>query len=488
MYMSIQAVAQRPASTQQPILHRFHLPITDEETLRQFVRVSWGVDLPDIQVCPEHTTPWRAFCDAYFAGSSVVVWKASRGFGGKSYLLALLGLTEAATLKADVNVLGGSGLQSERVHDYMQQFWRHKGAPRHLLASDPIKRETRLRWGNHIKALMASMSSVRGPHPQRLRLDEIDEMDLKILQAAQGQPMGKAGIQSQTVMSSTHHHADGTMTYALNEANQRGWPVYEWCYRESMAQPGGWLDEIEVERKKTEVTKYMWDAEYDLQEPSPESRAIQPEKVAAMFDKSLGHYTGSNNEYIEIEPPMVRCSNLDCRYEMAAASAKDLPGCPKCKEPLRAAKYATGADWARKQDWTIIITFRTDIKPIKLVAFKRMGRMPWPVMVEEYNQRVLRYGGSGAHDGTGLGDVVDGYIKVSNVEPIVMVGRARSDMLSEYINGVERGEIVAPFIDFMEAEHRLASVDDVYGSGHLPDTIAAGSLGYHARVTGVFFK
>jgi len=60
--------------------------------------------------------------------------------------------------------------------------------------------------------------------------------------------------------------------------------------------------------------------------------------------------------------------------------------------------------------------------------------------------------------------------------PIMMVGRARSDMISDYIAAVERGEYSTPFIRFMEAEHRLASVDDVYGSGHLPDSIAAMSV------------
>ena len=45
----------------------FHLPIRKEETLRLFVKKAWGVSIPDKQVCPDHTTPWRAFADAYFA-------------------------------------------------------------------------------------------------------------------------------------------------------------------------------------------------------------------------------------------------------------------------------------------------------------------------------------------------------------------------------------------------------------------------------------
>jgi hypothetical protein len=36
---------------------------------------------------------------------------------------------------------------------------------------------------------MASQASVRGPHPHRLRLDEVDEMALDIFDAAMGQTL-----------------------------------------------------------------------------------------------------------------------------------------------------------------------------------------------------------------------------------------------------------------------------------------------------------
>ena len=150
----------------------------------------FGVRIPDTVVVPGHSTPWRAFCDSYFALHRVVVWKASRGFGGKSYLLALLGLVEALTLKADVKVLGGSGEQSKNVQRYISdQFYRFERAPRQLWAGEPLMTLSRFRWGNSIGALMASQTSVRGPHIPRLRLDEADEMALPILDAALGQPI-----------------------------------------------------------------------------------------------------------------------------------------------------------------------------------------------------------------------------------------------------------------------------------------------------------
>lgn len=457
---------------------QFDLPLQTEAELRLFVRKAWGVIIPDVQVCEKHSTPWRAFCDAYFARAPVTVWKASRGFGGKSFLLALLGLTEAVTLKANVNVLGGSGEQSGRVLEHAQQFWDHRGAPTDLLVGD-VKRETRMVWGNRVQALMASQRSVRGPHPQRLRLDEIDEMDLRILDAAMGQPMeADTGIAAQTVMSSTHQYADGTMTEIIRRANEKGWPIHEWCYLETSAAPTGWLKQSETERKRQEVTSAMWATEYDLQEPSPESRAIQPQAVEAMFRRDLGTWRGSNQEYIEIEAPVVVCR--ECGHKQLRGKK-----CAECNAETRESCYATGADWAKKQDWTVIPTMCLDYEPARIIAFERCGRLPWPVMVEKFDRRLERYSGGGAHDGTGLGDVVNDLL-TKRARSVVMVGRARSDLLSNYISAIERGELESPMIEFMYNEHKYASVDDVYGSGHLPDSIAAGALMWSARKRGVF--
>jgi hypothetical protein len=439
---------QQNTAPRKPKRLDFHLPIRREETLRLFVRKAWGVRIPEKQVCPDHSTPWRAFADAYFARSSMAVWHGSRGLAGKSFLLATLGLTEAVTLKGDVNILGGSGLQSKRVHDYQQRFWRRASAPKHLLLSDPLKMKTDLSWGNSIQALLASQNNVRGPHVPRLRLDEVDEMALEIFDAAMGQTMAVPGCRAQTVASSTHHNAVGTMTEVLKRAAEKGWPVYKWCFRETL-KPHGWLDPEEVERKKNETTKLQWEVEYELGEPSHESRAIMTEAVEAMFNKQLGIFEGGVNQYIEIEPPV--------------------PG----------ATYATGADWARDVDWTIIVTLRTDVFPMRVVAFLRTGRRPWPFMIKNFDDRVDRYGGTSAHDATGLGNVIDDYIK-GDAEGVVMGGKDRDALFTDYILAIEKGEIEAPFISFMEGEHKYATVDDLYGSGHPPDSIVGGAMAYRA--------
>lgn len=146
----------------------------NDDDLWHYVSAILGINVPREKVCPDHDPPFQAFADAYFARVPISVWKASRGFGGKSFLLACLALTEQITLHASVSLLGGSGEQAQRVHAYLSgedpnahnKFWHSPLAPKWLLKTDPSKRESKTSKGGNIKALMASSTSVRGPHPQ----------------------------------------------------------------------------------------------------------------------------------------------------------------------------------------------------------------------------------------------------------------------------------------------------------------------------------
>jgi len=91
---------------------------------------------------------------------------------------------ESVTLQASVTILGGSGEQSARVQRYARIFWMKPHAPVALLKGDPSKREFELEGGVTVEAQLASQRSVRGAHPQRLRIDEADEVEWHILEAS----------------------------------------------------------------------------------------------------------------------------------------------------------------------------------------------------------------------------------------------------------------------------------------------------------------
>lgn len=432
-----------------PLGENVNIPTTDRQLLDLTYRYT-GIRVPEHRICPDHVAPATAFCDAYFARSPVTVWKAARGLGGKSVLLAALSMMEAITLGASVNLLGGSGEQSRRIHDYMRgeepglpdRFWKWKDAPRYLLRQESTIKETKLINHGRINVLMASQTSVRGSHPQKLRVDECDEVAMDVLQAARGQPQSSRGISSQMVFSSTHHNPDGTMTAILKEAAEKGWPVNSWCFRETAA---AWLSQEEIERKRQMVTNQMWEVEFDLQEPTSEGRAIMVEKLNSTFRRELGEYKPGPGELIIAEP-----------YHEGGS-------------------YVTGADWAKRKDWTVIVTMRYDCEPARVVAFEYTGRLPWPAMIAKFDKRMEMYPGNGIHDRTGIGDVVDDYLE-DDAYGVVMVGNKRKSLFTHYIGAIEGGKIEGPHIEHLFNEHKYASYEDVYGNGHPPDSFVACAL------------
>ena len=409
----------------------------------------------------------KAFCDALRARDQVALWIASRGFGGKTFLLALLAAANAILFETDVIILGGSGQQSLRVVEHLHRLWAAGQVPRAWLASEPSLNKTTLAWGNTIQALTASQTAVRGAHPTRLLLDEIDEMKLSILEAAQGQPMDRDGVRAQTVMSSTHQHPDGTVTAMRRRAADLGWPVYEWCYRETL-EPHGWLTEDQVVRKQAELSRTMWAVEYELQEPSAEGRAIDPTAVERMFDATLGTH--------------IPAGDLEHTW-------RGQPGPPAeraCPDPA-GAWYCIGVDWAQKRHYTVAVVVRCDTTPLQVVAVYRIQRRPWPEMTERVGALLDEFPGPAVHDATGAGSAIGEFPALEahrQLQGVTMVGRDRVDLFRNYIAAIERDEIVCPRIDVFYTEHLYCGEDDLFGSGHPPDTVVAMALAYHAFKTG----
>lgn len=443
----------------------------DDDELWWFVYALWGIRLVRHAVCEDHCAPFEAFADAYFGRSPVAVWEASRGFGGKTQQLSVLCLTEAVTYQCGVTILGGSGAQSLNVKNAADMALSNPQAPTPL---KNVQHQISMPGGGWIRALTASEASVRGPHPLRLRLDEIDEMEMKILEAAQGQPMKiplRPDMETQTVMSSTHQYPDGTMTEILQRAEDKGWPVYRWCFKETSNPIDGWLTEAEVKRKQREITRMMWETEYELQAPSIEGRAIDSLCVELAFNKALGEAPGDLSETIMNESPG---QWLD----------EGMTFTPNHKAP-----YVTSVDWAKEKDMTVVATFRTNCEPWRCVAWRRFNKAPWPVTVHRAQVQWRAYGGRFIHDSTGLGDVIDDYLDVKPMErrnhvvvPLIMSGPKRTTMFNDYIAGIENGEIVYPRIDYAYKEHLYCTNEALFATGgHPPDSFVAGALAFTLR-------
>ena len=102
---------------------------TDGDVLA-WIEATFGVRIPAVACCPGHVAPAQAFCDALRARDPVALWIASRGFGGKTFLLALLAAANAILFETDVIILGGSGQQSLRVVEHLHRLWAAGQVPR----------------------------------------------------------------------------------------------------------------------------------------------------------------------------------------------------------------------------------------------------------------------------------------------------------------------------------------------------------------------
>lgn len=451
----------------------------DDESLWYVVQLLFGVKIPRTQVCPDHVAPFTAFADAYFGRnslrggerSSMGIWHASRGLAGKSKTLSILGLILAYLKGADITILGGSMAQSTNVHEYMRMAM----ARDELAGLEVEQTSTKIALHNkgRVRPLTASQRTVRGPHPSVLLMDEVDEMELAIYDAALGQPMPQPNylgeiVRTYTVVSSTWQNPDGTFTEILNRAEEKGTQVYQWCYLESSNEVDGWLSAETIQEKRDSVSIEMFRIEYDLGEPSIGNRAFDPEAVEKAFS-------------LKFDPADPIGAGPGWLAEKTSKDYEEYT----FAEPVKHGTYVACADWGKEQDKTVIWVARVDETQRELVYYLRVNRRPYPVMIGYYNAVINKYNvpDTGAwHDSTGLGNVVNDYVDV-RAHPFSMTGDKRAKMLSDYVNAIEKGAWKIPRIKSAHREMKRCRYGDLYKSTldyHLPDTVCAGALAEYA--------
>jgi hypothetical protein len=197
------------------------------EELLDFIKVFWGVHIPRAKVCPEHTPPAEYITAAFFEDVLDCVCWANRG-GGKTFNGALVTwLDSVFKAGCETKILGGSGEQSLRMYEHMKGFITPPF--QHLIEGEALRTRTHLVNGSNVQILTASMKSIRGPHPQKLKLDEVDEFEDKIYEAALLIPKSARGIRASVQIYSTMHKAYGLMSRVVAEAAESGYRLFKWC-------------------------------------------------------------------------------------------------------------------------------------------------------------------------------------------------------------------------------------------------------------------
>jgi len=250
--------------------------------LAVYCAVILGIRLPWPPLC--HQSPLDALWDAYSDTTPFAIWHAMRG-SGKTLLLAVLAYLESRFKPGcGTTILGGSLEQSTKAVMYLQQLWDRPGVPKHLLLGAVGGRGYKLTNGSWVQALAASQKSVRGPHPQKLRLDEVDEMDPGIFEASLGQPKANNGIPDQIVASSTLHNPFGLMSDLVDQRDEKGARLYQWCVEDVRAPRGFWTDD-ELDRKRQQLTTSTWEAEFLLKRPSIANTLYDYAAVERAFER-----------------------------------------------------------------------------------------------------------------------------------------------------------------------------------------------------------
>lgn len=69
--------------------------------------------------------------------------------------------------------------------------------------------------------------------------------------------------------------------------------------------------------------------------------------------------------------------------------------------------YATGVDFARINDFTVLFTLDVRFRPAKVVYYRRLNRVPWEGIYKEVGRAVQMWGPSVLADATGMaGDII----------------------------------------------------------------------------------
>lgn len=206
---------------------KYDRPPEDRDGLWGCVRDLTGVALARSPVCRGHHAPYDYFESLFYDRPPLALVLGPRG-GGKSFLSALdTHLRSRWSPGHGTLVLGGSRAQSSQVFGALRDLVRH-GHDEDVVAR-LLKDGATYTNGSEVAILAASPTSVRGPHVASLKLDEVDEIDPEIREAAMGMCMNRRGESASVVMTSTWHRVGGPMSELMERAEAGRFPLYRFC-------------------------------------------------------------------------------------------------------------------------------------------------------------------------------------------------------------------------------------------------------------------
>ncbi len=190
-----------------------------------------GLKVARNHVCRGHAAPFDFVATQLLERPSAIAALGPRG-GGKSFLAALCVHIESRFQPLSTCVLGGAKSQSRQIYDGLKRLVLDgrgpAGSERDTVAR-LLESKGEYRNGSDVSILACSPTSVRGPHVQSLKLDEVDEIDPELREDALGMATSSSIASSSVMYTSTWHKVGGPMGAIVERGRAGEFPFFEWC-------------------------------------------------------------------------------------------------------------------------------------------------------------------------------------------------------------------------------------------------------------------
>lgn len=205
----------------------------DRDGLWFFIRDFFKVEVPKKKICTDHDAPFDFVCAVFFQEHEDIIAVANRN-GGKTIDFSILDVLNSYLHdNCETATIGAIEMQAAKCYSYVQRWNRRiKIFFDELIAS--LRSMTSYKNGSTIEILIATISGVNAPHPQKVFIDEVELILWNVLQEAFSMAASKGTIKGQTILTSSRKFAYGPMERLLEESEERGFVVYRWCIMETV--------------------------------------------------------------------------------------------------------------------------------------------------------------------------------------------------------------------------------------------------------------
>lgn len=213
-------------------------PPKNDDELHWWIKTFLGMDIPRTAsgVCPDdHTAPFDFIADQFFERCSAAFGFANRN-GGKTILVAVLNVLDMLFKPGIEIVLAGAVLQqAQKGYEYLIKFLTGDPLLASMVAFQPTMSKTVLRNESKIIIVTCTYAGLNGPHPNKLRLDEVELIHPQYLQEGLSMPQSHPdGWSAQVTFTSTRKISAGTVQKLIDQAEEKDIRIYKWCVFENI--------------------------------------------------------------------------------------------------------------------------------------------------------------------------------------------------------------------------------------------------------------